>query len=57
MTELTLTDENGKTKIKLKATINKTGPDAKMAVEGMQQGFSQQLDKLNKFLEKYLANL
>ena len=52
VTELTLTDENGKTKIKLKATINKTGPDAKMAVEGMQYGFNQQLDKLNKFLEK-----
>jgi uncharacterized protein YndB with AHSA1/START domain len=52
ITELTLSDDNGKTKIKLKATINKTGPDAKMAVEGMQMGFNQQLDKLNKFLEK-----
>src|SRR5665213_2520091 len=52
VTELTLTDDNGKTKLKLKATINKIGPDAKMAVEGMQHGFNQQLDKLDKFLEK-----
>jgi uncharacterized protein YndB with AHSA1/START domain len=52
LTELNLYDENGKTKIKLKATINRTGPDAKMAVEGMQMGFNQQLDKLNKFLAK-----
>lgn len=52
VTELTLSDDNGKTKIKLKATINKTGPDAKMAAEGMQHGFNQQLDKLEKFLAK-----
>ena len=51
-TELTLHDDNGNTKIKLKATIIKTGPDAKMAVEGMRMGFNQQLDKLDKFLEK-----
>jgi uncharacterized protein YndB with AHSA1/START domain len=52
ITELTLSYENGKTKIKLKATINKTGPDAKMAVEGMEYGFNQQFDKLNNFLGK-----
>ncbi len=51
VTELTLVEENGKTKLKLKATINKIGPAAGMAVEGMQQGFSQQLDKLDTFLE------
>jgi len=57
VTELTLGDDNGKTKLKLKATINKIGPDAKMAVEGMQAGFNQQLDKLDKFLaEKILTN-
>jgi uncharacterized protein YndB with AHSA1/START domain len=50
ITELMLFDENGKTKIRLKATINKTGSDAKMAVEGMKYGFEQQLDKLSKFL-------
>jgi len=52
VTELTLTEDNGKTKIRLKATINKTGPDAKMAVEGMEYGFNQQLEKLNTFLAK-----
>ncbi|HVC35832.1 MAG TPA: SRPBCC domain-containing protein [Candidatus Dormibacteraeota bacterium] len=52
VTELTLTDNNGNTKLKLKATINKTGPDAKMALEGMEYGFNQQLDKLSKFLGK-----
>ena len=50
VTELSLVDDNGKTKLKLKATINKIGSDAKMAVEGMQQGFNQQLQKLSKYL-------
>lgn len=48
--ELTLTDENGKTKLKLKAIVNRIGSDAKMAIEGMQSGYSQQFDKLEKFL-------
>jgi uncharacterized protein YndB with AHSA1/START domain len=51
VTELTMHEDNGKTVIKLKATINKTGPDTKMAVEGMQMGFNQQLEKLNDFLK------
>ena len=51
VTELTMHEENGKTIIKLKATINKTGPNAKMAVEGMQMGFNQQLEKLSDFLK------
>lgn len=49
-TEITLTDEKGKTKVKVRALIHKTGPGAKMAVEGMQYGFSQQLNKLKDFL-------
>jgi uncharacterized protein YndB with AHSA1/START domain len=49
-TELTLTPENGKTKLNLRAVIHKTGPDAQMAVQGMQAGFTQQLEKLNNFL-------
>lgn len=52
VTELVLSDQGGKTNMKLKATINKTGPDAGGAVEGMQYGYSQQLDKLDAFLEK-----
>lgn len=52
VTELTLQEENGKTKLQLKATINSTGPKAGMAVQGMQMGFSQQLNKLGTFLGK-----
>ena len=48
--ELTLTEEDGKTKLFLKATITKTGSDAGMAVQGMQYGYNQQLDKLTGFL-------
>ena len=51
VTELTMHEDNGKTIIKLKATINRTGPDANMAVEGMQMGFNQQLEKLSDFLK------
>ncbi len=50
-TELTLTEENGKTKLNLRAAIYKMGSAAQMAVEGMQYGFTQQLDKLNDFLK------
>ena len=49
-TEVTLTEEEGKTKVSVKAVIHKTGPKAGMAVEGMQYGFTQQLEKLNQFL-------
>jgi uncharacterized protein YndB with AHSA1/START domain len=49
-TEITLTEEGGKTKVTVRAAIHKTGPKAGMAVEGMEYGFNQQLDKLGKFL-------
>lgn len=49
-TEITMAEENGKTKVKVKAAIFKAGPGAKMAAEGMEYGFTQQLDKLNGFL-------
>jgi uncharacterized protein YndB with AHSA1/START domain len=48
--ELTLSEEDGKTKLYLKAAIHKAGPDASMAVEGMKYGYGQQLDKLDKHL-------
>ena len=50
VTEISFTDENGKTKVNVKAAINSTGPKAGMAVQGMQAGFTQQLDKLQQFL-------
>jgi uncharacterized protein YndB with AHSA1/START domain len=48
--ELRLSEENGKTKLYLKATLNKIGPKAGMAAEGMKYGYGQQLEKLDKFL-------
>jgi len=51
-TEMTLIKEGEKTKVKIKAVVHKTGPAAKMAVEGMQYGFTQQLDKLADFVVK-----
>ncbi len=49
-TEVMLTDKDGKTEVKIIAAVLKTGPKAGMAVEGMQAGFTQQLEKLNDFL-------
>ncbi|MDB5260217.1 MAG: Activator of Hsp90 ATPase 1 family protein [Candidatus Nomurabacteria bacterium] len=50
MTEITFSEEDGKTKVSIKAVIYKTGPEAQMAVQGMEAGFTQQLGKLNSFL-------
>jgi uncharacterized protein YndB with AHSA1/START domain len=50
VTELGFFEENGKTTVKVKAAIYKLGPNAGMAAEGMQAGFSQQLEKLTNFL-------
>jgi uncharacterized protein YndB with AHSA1/START domain len=49
-TDLTFFNEKGKTKLKIKAIIFKAGPGAQMAAQGMQAGFTQQLEKLNNFL-------
>jgi uncharacterized protein YndB with AHSA1/START domain len=49
-TEITLSEESGKTKVTVRAAILKIGPQAQMAVQGMQAGFTQQLEKLNSFL-------
>jgi uncharacterized protein YndB with AHSA1/START domain len=50
MTEVSFVEEGGKTKVKVHAVIYKTGPKAKMAAEGMEMGFTQQLAKLEKHL-------
>lgn len=52
VTDVIFSEENGKTRIRLKATVNKIGPGAKMAIEGMQYGFTQQLEKLSGFLNR-----
>jgi uncharacterized protein YndB with AHSA1/START domain len=51
-TEIIFTEESGKTKVTVLAAIHKTGPDATMAVQGMQAGFTQQLGKLDAFLSR-----
>jgi uncharacterized protein YndB with AHSA1/START domain len=49
-TEISMTEEDGKTTVTVVATIHKTGPKAGMAVEGMEMGFTQQLQKLDAYL-------
>ena len=49
-TEITFAEENGKTKVTVVATIHQVGPMAGGAVQGMEYGFNQQLDKLTSFL-------
>ncbi len=49
-TEITFSEKNGTTELKVFAIIHKAGPGAQMAVQGMQAGFTQQLEKLSHFL-------
>lgn len=49
-TEITLTEDGGMTTVEVKAAIHKTGPKAGMAVQGMEAGFTQQLEKLSAYL-------
>jgi len=49
-TEISLTEENDQTKLRVRAVIHNAGPGAVMAVQGMKMGFTQQLDKLNDFI-------
>ena len=49
-TEISFTKEGEKTKVKVKAVIHNPETAPKMAVEGMEYGFTQQLEKLNNFL-------
>jgi uncharacterized protein YndB with AHSA1/START domain len=50
-TEITFTEEGGKTKVEVKAAILSAGPKAGMAAEGMEAGFTQQLAKLAEYLK------
>jgi uncharacterized protein YndB with AHSA1/START domain len=49
-TEISLSEVDGKTTVQVKAAITKAGPDAGMAVQGMEYGFNQQMDKLTGYL-------
>lgn len=48
--ELTLSGDGDKTSMRLRVVVNKVGPDAGLAIKGMQWGFNQQFDKLTQFL-------
>jgi uncharacterized protein YndB with AHSA1/START domain/DNA-binding transcriptional ArsR family regulator len=50
VTEIDFSEAAGKTTVRIRAVINKLGPSAGMAAEGMQAGFTQQLGKLEGFL-------
>ncbi|WNG85314.1 SRPBCC domain-containing protein [Mycobacterium sp. ITM-2016-00317] len=48
--DVTLTEGDGTTTVRLRVTITKIGPKAKMAAFGMKWGYKAQLDKLEKYL-------
>ena len=50
--DLTLTEENGVTRLTLQIVIASIGSEAKMAAFGMKWGYKQQLDTLAEFLSK-----
>jgi len=50
-TELLLTEEEGRTKLEITATIHQAGPGTGgMALQGMQYGMNESLDKLEELL-------
>ena len=51
-TDITFDEVDGKTKVTVKAAITKAGPGAQMAIQGMEHGFKQQMEKLAVFLQK-----
>ena len=48
VTTVTFNEEEGKTKLTLHAVIIKAADEAKEAVDGMEEGWSQSLDRLSK---------
>jgi uncharacterized protein YndB with AHSA1/START domain len=51
-TDIAFEEVNGKTKVTINAAIHKAGPGAQMAVQGMEHGYNQQMEKLKAFLQK-----
>ena len=48
--DVTFTESDGKTVVRLAITITKIGPKAKLAAFGMKWGYKAQLDKLDRLL-------
>lgn len=47
LNELTFADKGGKTEVILKVTVLKTSPEFAKSLEGMEQGWTQSLEKLD----------
>lgn len=54
--EVTLEDLGGRTKLTLRATVRKAGPDAAASRSGMEMGWQQTLDKLTAHLREMAAS-
>jgi len=51
VTTVVLEEENGKTKLTLTTTAKAVVPQAEAMIEGMEQGWTQSIDKLTEFLQ------
>ncbi len=51
VTTVTFADEGGKTRLTVHATVLKAAPEATQALAGMNQGWSEQIDKLEEFVK------
>jgi uncharacterized protein YndB with AHSA1/START domain len=51
-TDVSFSEQDGKTVVKVTAIIHKAGPKAGGAVQGMAMGFTQQMEKFGKFLHE-----
>jgi uncharacterized protein YndB with AHSA1/START domain len=50
LTTVTFEEEDGKTRLTVRAVVTKATPAAAGALEGMEEGWSQSLDRLTEFL-------
>lgn len=51
VTTVTFVEEGGKTRLTVHNAVLRAGPEAAQALGGMQQGFTESIDKLEEFLK------
>lgn len=51
ITTVTFADEGGKTRLTVHNAVLKAAPEATQALQGMNQGWTEQIDKLEEFLK------
>ena len=51
ITTVTFADEGGKTRLMVHNAVLRAAPEAAKALEGMEPGFTQQIDKLEEYLK------